>query len=119
MAEKGENEVWLHGDINSMVVMELGGVVECWTPQGGETADGQKYARSVLQHKIRSIRKLYGTNVGKRTIVRYIRRKEDKHKAHSTLVGKEHKKYKCKKKNPPLSPGTYYRHATRFENAHG
>jgi hypothetical protein len=36
-----------------------------WTPPGGETADGQKYARSVLQHKIRSIRKLYGTYVGK------------------------------------------------------
>jgi hypothetical protein len=30
-------------------------------PPGGETADGQKYARRVLQHKIRSIRKLYGT----------------------------------------------------------
>ena len=42
---------------------------------------------------------MYGTYVGKRTIVRYIRRKEDKHKAHSTLVGKEHKKYKCKKKH--------------------
>jgi hypothetical protein len=40
---------------------------------------GQKYAQRVLQHKIRSIRKLYGTYlgtyVGKRTIVRYIRRK--------------------------------------------
>jgi hypothetical protein len=71
MAEKGENEVWLHGDMNSMVMMELGGVVECWTPPGGETADGQKYACSLLQHKIRSIRKLYGTYVGKRTIVRY------------------------------------------------
>jgi hypothetical protein len=60
-----------------------------WTPPGGETADGQKYARSVLQHKIQSIRKLYGTYVGKRTIVQYIRRKEDSHEAHSTLVGKE------------------------------
>ena len=55
-------------------------------------ADGQKYARSVLQHKIQSIRKLYGTYVGKRTIVRYIRRKEDSHEAHITLVGKEYLK---------------------------
>jgi hypothetical protein len=29
MVEMGENEVWLHGDLNSMVAeMELGGVVE-------------------------------------------------------------------------------------------
>jgi hypothetical protein len=28
MAEMGGNEVWLHGDMNSMVAMELGGVVE-------------------------------------------------------------------------------------------
>jgi len=50
-------------------------------PPGGETADGQKYARSILQHIFRSIRKLYGTYVGKRTIVWYIRRKEDSHKS--------------------------------------
>jgi hypothetical protein len=48
-------------------------------PPGGETADSQKYARSILQHKFRSIRKLYGTYVGKRTIVQYIRRKNDSH----------------------------------------
>ena len=62
-------------------------------PPGGETADGQKHARSVLQHKLRSIRErgqLYGTYVEKRTCT----------KAHST-VGEEHKKYKYKKKNPP------------------
>jgi hypothetical protein len=28
MAEMGENEAWLHGHVNSMVAMELGGVVE-------------------------------------------------------------------------------------------
>ncbi len=28
MVEVGEHEVWLHGDVNSMVVIELGGVVE-------------------------------------------------------------------------------------------
>ena len=50
-------------------------------PPGGDTADGQKYAHSVLQHKFRSIRKLYDTYVGKRTIVWYIRRKEDSHKS--------------------------------------
>ena len=69
-------------------------------------ADGPKYARRILQHKIRSIRKLYGTNVGKRTIVRYIGRKEDSHKAHSTLVGKELKKYSgLHDKNRYRSPG--------------
>ena len=59
-------------------------------PTGGETADGQKYARSALQHKIWGIKErglLYGTYVGKRT----------RTKAHST-VGEEHQKYKCKKK---------------------
>ncbi len=50
-------------------------------PPGGEMADGQKYARSVLQHKFRSIRKLYGTYVGKRTIVWYMHRKEDSNKS--------------------------------------
>ena len=50
-------------------------------PPGGEKADGQKYAGSILQHKIRSIRKLYGTYVGKSTIVWYIRRKEYSHKS--------------------------------------
>jgi len=69
-------------------------------PPGGETADGQKYARRVLQHKFRSIRKLYSTYVGKRTIVWYIRRKEYSHKS-TQHVGEEHKKYKCEKKNPP------------------
>ncbi len=53
-------------------------------PPGGEMADGQKYARSVLLHKFRSIRKLYSTYVGMRTIVlvHYIlRRKKDSHKS--------------------------------------
>ena len=50
-------------------------------PPGGEMADGQKYARSKLQHKFRSIRKLYGTYIGKRAIVWYIRRKEDSQKS--------------------------------------
>jgi len=58
-------------------------------PPGGETADGQKYAHSILQHKFRSIRKLYGTYVGKRTHT----------KAHST-VGKS-TKITSMKKNPP------------------
>jgi hypothetical protein len=50
-------------------------------PPGGETADGQKYARRVLQHKIRTIRKYYSMYVEKRTIVQYICRKEDSHKS--------------------------------------
>ena len=71
-------------------------------PPGGEMADGQKNARSVLQHEFRSIRKLYGTYVGKRTIVWYIRRKKDSHNS-TQHRGDEHKKYKYKKKIP-LSP---------------
>jgi len=69
-------------------------------PPDGETADGQKYARRVLQHKIRSIRKEYSMYVGKRTIVQYIRRKKDTHTS-TQHRGEEHKKYKNKKKNPP------------------
>ena len=61
-------------------------------PSGGEMADGQKYARSVLQHKIRSIRKLYGTYVGKRTIVQYIRRKKHSHKSTQHLGRKRAQK---------------------------
>jgi hypothetical protein len=38
MAEIGENEVWLHGDMNSMVAMELGGVVE-----GGLKLDASRW----------------------------------------------------------------------------
>jgi len=68
-------------------------------PPGGETADGQKYAHSILQHKFRSIRKLYGTYVGKRTIVWYIRRKEDSHKS-TQHRGEEHKNHKYEKKSP-------------------
>ena len=69
-------------------------------PPGGETADGQKYAHSVLQHKTRSTRKEYSMYVGKRTIVQYKRRKKDSHKS-TQHRGEEHKKYKYKKKNPP------------------
>ncbi len=40
MVEMGENEVWLHGDVNSMVaVMELGGVVE-----GGLKLDASRWS---------------------------------------------------------------------------
>ncbi len=39
MVEMGENEVWLHGDVNSMVAeMELGGVVE-----GGLKLDASRW----------------------------------------------------------------------------
>jgi hypothetical protein len=38
MVEIGENEVWLHGDVNSMVEMELGGVVE-----GGLKLDASRW----------------------------------------------------------------------------
>jgi len=75
-------------------------------PPGCETADGQKYACSVLQHKFRRIRKLYGTYVGKRTHT----------KAHST-VGEEHKKYKCKKKIS-LSPQVHTTDIPRDFRAH-
>ena len=62
MAERGGNEVWFHRPMKSMVAMEFRGRVwwkeACsWTPPCGETADGQKYVRRVLQHKIWSIRK--------------------------------------------------------------
>ena len=83
-------------------------------PPGGETADGQKYARRLLQHKIQSIRKEYSMYVGKRTIVQYIiRRKKDSHKSTQHRGEEEHKKYKYENKS------TYYRHTTRFESAHG
>ena len=59
-------------------------------PPGGETADGQKYARRVLQHKFRSIRKLYGTYVGKRTAT----------KQH-TAPWEKSTKSTSMKKNPP------------------
>ena len=71
-------------------------------PPGGETADGQKYARRVLQHKIRSIRKLYGTYVGKRTIVWYTylgKRNQTKHTAPWEKSTKS--TYKCEKKKSP------------------
>ena len=57
----------------------------------GVTADGQKYAHS-LYFNIKLFRVL--------EIVRYIRRKEDCHKAVNSTVGEEHKKCKCKKKKP-------------------
>ena len=39
MVEMGENEVWLHGDVNSMAAaMELGGVVE-----GGLKLDASRW----------------------------------------------------------------------------
>jgi len=38
MVEMGENEVWLHGDVNSMVAMELGCVVE-----GGLKLDASRW----------------------------------------------------------------------------
>ena len=38
MVEMGENEVWLHGDVNSMVAIELGGVVE-----GGLKLDASRW----------------------------------------------------------------------------
>jgi hypothetical protein len=73
-------------------------------PPGGEMADGKKYARSLVKHKIRSIRNFYITCVGKRCtyIVQYIIcvGKRNHTKAHSA-VSEEHKKYKCKKKIPP------------------
>ena len=59
------------------------------TPPGGVVADGQKYARSLY----------FNIKFGVLEIVRYIRRKEDCHKAAHSTVGDEHKKYK--KKNPP------------------
>ena len=67
-----------------------------------EMADGKKYARSLVKHKIRSIRNFYITCVGKKcTYLQYIIRvgKRNHTKAHSA-VGEEHKKYKCKKKIP-------------------
>jgi hypothetical protein len=38
MVEMGGNEVWLHGDVNSMVAIELGGVVE-----GGLKLDASRW----------------------------------------------------------------------------
>ena len=75
-----------------MVAIELWGVVEggMTTPPGGVMADGQKYACSLY----------FNIKFGVLEIVRYIRRKEDCHKAAHSTVGEEHKKCKCKKKNP-------------------
>jgi hypothetical protein len=53
-------------------------------PPGGEMADGQKYARSLVKHKIRSIRNFYITCVGKRCTyctVHHTRRKKESHKS--------------------------------------
>ena len=61
------------------------------TPPGGVVADGQKYARSLY----------FNIKFGVLEIVRYIRRKEACHKGVHSTVGEKHKKYMCKKKNPP------------------
>ena len=39
MVEMGGNEVWLQGEVNSMAVMELGGVVE-----GGLKLDASRWS---------------------------------------------------------------------------
>jgi len=121
MLEMVESEVWLHGDVNSMVVaMELGGVVEGGlkleldASKGGETQMvrsthaayfniklvRQQMVRSrsevctnVLEHKIRSIRER-GLLYGT-----YVEKRTCT-KAHST-VRKSTKSYMYKKKNPP------------------
>jgi hypothetical protein len=75
-----------------MVAIELWGVVEggMTTPPGGVMADGQKYAHSSY----------FNIRFGVLEIVRYIRRKEDCHKAAHNTVGEEHKKYIQEKKSP-------------------
>ncbi len=69
-------------------------------PPGGETADGQKYARRVLRHKNRSIRKFYITCVGKMCtyIVQYILTQK-----HTAMWEKSTKSISVEK-NIPLSP---------------
>jgi hypothetical protein len=69
-----------------MVAIELWGVVEggMTMPPGGVTADGQKYAHSSY----------FNIKSEVLEIVRYMRRKEDCHKAAHSTVGEEHKKYK-------------------------
>jgi len=79
-------------------------------------ADGQKYARRVLQHKIRSIRKEYSMYVGKRTIVQYICRKKDSHKS-TQPVGKSTKSTSIRK-IIPLSPQVHTTDIPRDLRAH-
>ncbi len=64
--------------------MVEGGIVKKETPPCGVVADGQKYAHTSY----------FNIKFGVLEIVRYIRRKEDCHKAAPSTVGEENKKYK-------------------------